>query len=83
MKYYIECTYCGYGWVAAFYNKSYLASTTCSKCNDKHLKIKGLEDVKIDYYVGCPPFPEPKRNNEDSTQPFITFDDYIKAYGSD
>jgi hypothetical protein len=34
----------------------------CEVCGDANIKYKKIEDSKVDYYVGCPPFPPKKES---------------------
>jgi len=52
-----ECTYCGKKWSERFYNQYSAQNQRCSVCNDKNLKYKSVEESKINYYEGSPPFP--------------------------
>lgn len=52
----IECTYCGFVEIDKRYSKGYSQSWRCTKCGDKHLRVK--EYSPVDYYEGCPPFEE-------------------------
>jgi transcription elongation factor Elf1 len=77
MKIELECTYCGKKWEATVYNKQMIEAMSCSKCGDSNLKVRDLAVAKIDtystkenavskvdYYQGCPPFPEKKRTQD-------------------
>lgn len=63
MKVSIECCYCGHKWTEIIFNKSALEDKTCvnGTCKDKKLIIKDVNS-QIDYYKGCPEFPEKKRD---------------------
>lgn len=63
MVYKITCTYCGHHWEAYIYTQAQLAGKICTKCDDKHLRFQELNDTKIDTYIGCPPFPEKKKDD--------------------
>jgi len=52
----IICDYCGHKWEKQVYIKAALEDLKCQKCGDKHIKFKDLDENKIDYYQGSPPF---------------------------
>lgn len=53
-KYEFICQYCGFAWKHA-YTPSKLV---CDKCKDTNIRVINLDTEKVDYYVGCPEFPE-------------------------
>ncbi len=61
----LECTYCGKIWKAYAHTKAAIEAMNCTRCGDTSLKITNLEDSKIDYYKGCPPFPEKHKSYND------------------
>jgi hypothetical protein len=63
----LECLYCGHKWEKNAYNAISLESERCPRCKDSNLKVKELSKSKVDYYVGCPPFP---KKEEDSGWPW-------------
>jgi hypothetical protein len=70
----IECTYCGHKEQDDVYNQYSLHGRRCKKCKDSNLKFKDLTQTKIDYYQGCPPFPEKKEKKASSDdQPLDPF----------
>lgn len=60
----VECTYCGQKWEENVYNQSSLHDMKCKYCKDKNLKFKDKDKSKIDYYQGCPPFPEKPKDDD-------------------
>lgn len=69
MKVSIECTYCGHLWIETIYHQSVLEGKTCKNgdCKDRKLIVRDIKG-KIDYYKGCPPFPE--MSNDDRWRQF-------------
>ena len=63
MKLELECTYCGHRWVKDFYNKHSATHERCPHCKDSNLKARDVKESKVDYYQGCPPFPEKKEKD--------------------
>lgn len=58
----IECLYCGKRWEDMI--TSY-RQPQCSDCKEKKmLKIRLVDESKVDYYKGSPPFP--KKEEEDN-----------------
>lgn len=47
LEFTLECTYCGYIWNESFYSEYQLKSAVCSKCKDKHLKVKKRDRLNI------------------------------------
>lgn len=63
----LECLYCGHKWLKTYWTRPTKGSERCSICNDSRLKIREVNPAdKIDYYVGCPPFPEDTDPFEDA-----------------
>lgn len=58
MRLYFQCTYCGDAWSQMVYSKHVPSDLRCALCNDRHIQVKEVSIKKIDYYQGCPPFPE-------------------------
>lgn len=57
MKVSLECTYCGYKWIAEVYNRDSLSGKTCTRGNCKHKQLIARDLTnKVDYYEGSPPF---------------------------
>lgn len=54
----LECTYCGKKWQIQSVNQAQIESSKCIKCGDSSLKIRDASKSKIDYYEGCPAFPD-------------------------
>jgi uncharacterized protein YbaR (Trm112 family) len=60
------CNYCGFNWEYWAASRRQIESLCCPKCNDSSLTVKDTESSpKIDYYKGCPPFPEDDTNTRD------------------
>lgn len=66
MKIHFECKYCGKQWRDVFYSEASIKNQRCRYCDDKNLKVRDLTDSRIDYYVGCPPFPSEVEKIEDN-----------------
>lgn len=60
MIYKLTCKYCGHSWEAFSYNIAALKEKKCTRCDDRHIRIQEIDDTKIDTYVGSPPFPKKK-----------------------
>lgn len=60
-EYRLVCQYCDESWEINYFPHKEIY---CSKCKDTNIKIVKLSTDKIDYYVGCPPFPEKPKKNE-------------------
>lgn len=62
MRISIECPYCGKKTIEVIYNQDSLLNRVCNNgnCTEKRLIIKDLSG-KVNYYEGCPPFPENER----------------------
>lgn len=69
-----ECTYCGKKWKSFPRTQSEVEKTLCDKCGDSTLKVRDASKNKVDYYEGCPPFPEKQEAPEQYN--FIMADDY-------
>jgi hypothetical protein len=65
----IICQYCGHKTTKVIYNQKSLTDETCDKCDDKNLVVKELSKSKIDFYEGCPPFPEKGVKDSESCNP--------------
>lgn len=54
-KYRLICKYCD-----KHSEINYLPQTKqyCSDCKDSNIKVIDLRTDSVDYYAGCPPFPE-------------------------
>jgi len=78
MKVEITCTYCGHIWVETVYGKYDLENKRCTngECKDRRLVVKDIAS-KIDYYVGCPPFPE--KDNKTSSTYSDMYDDMLRT----
>ncbi len=57
----LTCTYCGYVTTKDIYSKLGIEKERCMKCNDRHLKIRDRYATDINYYEGCPPFPDEEK----------------------
>lgn len=55
MKMLLICKYCDHHWQHYVYDDS---KTICPVCGDKNIRFKDMNDTKVDYYIGCPPFPK-------------------------
>ncbi len=66
----IECLYCGYKWERNVYMRTSMDNEKCLKCKDSHLKVRDMNDVKVNYYLGSPDFPSDKPDDPD---PYDTF----------
>jgi hypothetical protein len=62
MKFTLECTYCGNIMIEEARSQNYLSTKFCDSgnCKDKNLIVRNYDD-RIDYYKGCPPFPEKEK----------------------
>jgi hypothetical protein len=58
MKVHIMCRYCGFKLVKEIYGQSSLENEKCIKCGDRDLDVKEFSKSTVDYYQGCPPFPD-------------------------
>lgn len=59
MIFQFECCYCGYKYTRELFSRASIEAEKCSRCNDTTMKYKEYaEDSKVDYYKGCPPFPD-------------------------
>lgn len=58
----LQCQYCGKEWEQTNFTNSDMMFLRCIKsgCNDKNIRVRQLDKVKVDYYQGAPPFPEKK-----------------------
>ena len=65
--YFLTCQYCGNSWETNYIPRD---RVYCSKCNDSAIKIKERSKEKVDFYEGCPPFPE--KPTKDDGWPFTT-----------
>lgn len=78
----LSCQYCGFAWHAQAYSKESIDSMSCDKCGDTSLTVKPLTN-KIDYYQGCPEFPEPEieleDNNTEVIDPYARWNDIFKS----
>lgn len=87
MLMHLTCQYCNHSWKEHFYNKEAIDHSRCPICKDTSLTVRDAASMKdkIDYYAGCPPFPEPKDDIiiHDSTaststqDPDAYYDDYL------
>ena len=65
LKYKMICRYCNYTWLTA-----YLPSVLdCIKCNDHNIRVVDIKRDTVDYYVGCPPFPEDLEEEKKISKP--------------
>lgn len=66
MKVEFQCTYCGHKWVdKRFFTSIQEMTATCPICNDKKVRARDANDGIIDGYVGCPPFKEVTKKDEE------------------
>ena len=65
MTVHATCRYCGKEWEESNYSEFYLSRLQCRVCKDKNIKLKKIEDSKVDYYVGCPDFPKKEDKKEE------------------
>ena len=77
MKVQFICQYCDLRWVEKVFSDHAIKNFRCLRCKDHNLRAKKLEDVTIDTYVGCPPFPEkteeqPKEKEKIKLDPWYT-----------
>lgn len=54
------CEYCNHSWQTNYKPNQ---EVYCSVCKDKNIKVIDLARSKIDYYQGCPPFPDDDSRN--------------------
>lgn len=54
MKVKVTCTYCGYEVEDEIWSMANVEHMKCAKCSDPHLKIKKLDEEKIDTYSPNP-----------------------------
>lgn len=71
MDYNLQCNYCGHKWTEFFMNQRSLDHSKCDICKDTGLTVREARSEKVDYYVGCPPFPPKKSKTEDKTNEFL------------
>lgn len=72
------CNYCGNEWVIKRAFTANPKDVRCPVCSDKSIKFKKLEDKFIDYYQGCPPFPERNEiDNRDEYPDMFDYSDYL------
>ena len=57
MRILIICKYCDYKWDRNVYSAQSPINEGCPRCKSKDLNVKPLDEAKVDYYAGCPPFP--------------------------
>ena len=69
----LTCKYCGHCWFDIA-NKIDVDNIRCVKCRDKNITVKRLEDVKIDYYQGSPPFANRELEDREEPDMFDQFD---------
>lgn len=69
----LTCKYCGKKWERHVYTKSTLSRERCTRCGDRNLTAKDVDNSKIDYYQGSPPFVKP---NEPENPPDAYYDDF-------
>lgn len=48
------CNYCDFRRIAHSFSMPHKG--ICTKCKSTDIKFDNLEESRIDYYVGCPPF---------------------------
>lgn len=64
----VECLYCGNRWNHSVWalTKPSDIDVKCEACGEtKQLRVKDAADKNnVDYYAGCPPFPEPEKEEE-------------------
>lgn len=72
-----ECTYCGFKWTDQLYNERSANNQHCRHCKDKYPKWRKLEDAKVDYYAGSPPFPK-KEEEKKSVEEELNYFRYIE-----
>jgi hypothetical protein len=65
MEVQITCKYCGYKCIKDVYTPKTLEGARCEKCLDKNLTIVDLSKIKIDTYIGAPPFLDDDSDPED------------------
>lgn len=70
MRVQLSCYYCGNIWIETIYGQSALNNKRCPICNDRHLKHRDMASASVDYYIGCPPFPEEKKKDDDEHSPY-------------
>lgn len=59
MHLHLTCRYCGNKWEAFANSKEAVEYMSCGICGDTGVEVRDATKVqKIDYYVGCPPFPD-------------------------
>lgn len=56
MKFHLTCNYCNTKWIKIGYWKAAAEGEICHVCKSKHPRIREVEAVVFDSYVGCPPF---------------------------
>lgn len=72
------CNYCDCKWDLKLYNESSVKNQRCPKCRSYDSKVVKKEDITVDYYVGCPAFPDKK---EEPLKSFVL--DYDNLMGMD
>lgn len=61
------CQYCGYKWTLKTFSKEAIKSIQCLICKDTNIRVVDDKNSKIDYYEGCPAFPEKKTEEEEKS----------------
>ena len=61
-RYRLICQYCDNNWEANYVPNQ---KVFCSKCGDSHIRVIDIGHERVDYYIGCPPFPEKSTEKED------------------
>ena len=78
MRLHFTCNYCDFKWDDILYSEKAIDYQVCKRCRSNTYKVKDLRvdkiDTykpyektykKIDTYVGCPPFSEEKKDDEE------------------
>jgi hypothetical protein len=78
MKVLLVCRYCAYSWERNMYMGEAFQEK-CWKCGDTNIDVKDMAKTKIDGYVGCPEFPEKKKEIKEENGNT----DFPFHYGSD
>lgn len=53
-RYEFICLYCGFTWKLAYTP----TNLVCDKCKDTNIKVVDLQVERVNYYAGCPDFPD-------------------------
>lgn len=74
MELLLTCRYCNNTWRLNPETLKANGYPECSKCGDENIDIKELDKSRIDSYIGCPKFPEPKEESGNTDFPFWSGD---------